>query len=97
MNITLDTTYVERDSTVPNVSEFRMAVDFSEPQQETETQLSDADYERWVWTFEQLKNADLGLSFEEKVKLFCEASNPDEIEEMIYSSMHEQTIIPLAA
>ena len=37
-------------------------------------QLSDNEKQRWIWAFERLKSAEIGLSFTEKARIFCEAS-----------------------
>ncbi|MBA4149702.1 MAG: hypothetical protein H0X66_16440 [Verrucomicrobia bacterium] len=58
---------------------------------------SENDEQQWIWVFERLKSADINLSFSEKVKFFCEAANPEEVENFIEAQLQEQAIIPLAA
>ncbi len=62
-----------------------------------EPQLSETEKHRWIWLFERLKRAELGLSISQKAKIFCEASAPEEVEDFIQAQQHEETIIPLAA
>jgi len=62
-----------------------------------EIQLNETDRQRWIWAFERLKNADIGLSFSEKAKIFCEASTPEEVEGFIEARLQDHSIIPLAA
>lgn len=68
-----------------------------EANETADSQLSETEKHRWIWAFERLKSANLGLSFSDKVKLFCEASAPEEVENFIEAKLQEPLIIPLAA
>lgn len=72
-------------------------IDESPAVEQNEFQLSETEKQRWIWTFERLKNADIDLSFSERVKFFCEASTPEEVDRMIHEQLEDHNIIPLAA
>ena len=62
-----------------------------------ETELSEEQKQRWIWTFEKLSSTEMGLSLSEKVKLFCEANSPEEVEHAIVTHQSFGNVVRLAA
>ena len=67
------------------------------PMIQPERELSEEQKQRWIWTFERLNAADIGLTFTEKVKFFCEANSPEEIEHAIVMRQALGNVVRLAA
>jgi hypothetical protein len=57
-------------------------------------QISEEEKERWIWAFEQLKSAQIGLSLPEKIRMFCEASSPEEVQQFIQNELYQQKASP---
>lgn len=81
----------------PYASEFTTLDWQVETVETAEPQLTEAERQRWIWVYERLKSADLGIAFSEKAKFFCDASTPEEVEQFIEAHLEEPAIIPLAA
>ena len=76
-----------------NTSSCDQIVPMIEPQPE----ISEEQQQRWIWMFEKLNAADIGLSFSDKVKLFCEANSLEEVEHAIVTHQSFGNVVRLAA